>query len=350
MQKVRLGKSGLMVSRIGFGGIPIQRLNENDAVAVVKRCIDLGITFIDTANAYTTSEGRIGKAIQGQRNDLILATKTQARTKEGVGAHLAQSLKMLGTEYIDLYQFHNVNDSRSLERVLDPNGAMGVIDKAMKDGTVKHLGVTCHSIDAAKEAAKIERFETIMFPFNFMASEPGLELLELAKNHDVGFIAMKPMSGGMLTNATLSFKYLLQFPEVVPLVGIEKPEEIEEIVQVLGKTWKLTAAEKNEIQRLKDELGTRFCRRCDYCQPCTVGIPISTVMTANSFAKRLPPERTFGPGMVTEAMKKAEACSDCGECETRCPYNLPIREIIKERLQWFEAARAEFIRKTTSTQ
>lgn len=347
MQKVRLGKSELMVSRIGFGGIPIQRLTEDDAVIVLQKCMDLGVTFIDTANNYTTSEARIGKAIQGRRKDLILATKTIARTKESVEANLAQSLKMFGTDYIDLYQFHNVNDPKSLERVLDPNGPMGVIEKAMKEGTVKHLGVTCHAIDAAKEAVKVSRFETIMFPFNFIASEPGLELLELARKHDVGFIAMKPLSGGMLTNARLSFKYLLQFPEVVPVVGIEKPGEIEEIVQLLGKSWKLTTAEKTEMQRLKEALGTRFCRRCDYCQPCTVGIPISTVMVAHSFAKRMPPERIFGAGMIVEAMKKATACSDCGECETRCPYNLPIREIIQERMKWFEEAKAEWAKNRT---
>jgi uncharacterized protein len=346
MEKVRLGRSELKVTRIGFGGIPIQRLNEEGAVAVVKKCIDLGINYLDTAHNYTTSEGYIGKAIRGRRKDLILATKSGARTKEGVEAELAQSLKALGTDYIDLYQFHNVSDSKNLERVLDPKGPMGVVNKAMKDGVIKHVGITCHAIDGAKEAVKTDRFETVMFPFNFMASEPGLELLELAKKHDVGFIAMKPLSGGMLTNATLSFKYLLQFPEVIPIVGIEKTGEIEEIVQLLGKSWKLTRAEKAEMKRLKDELGSTFCRRCDYCQPCTAKILISTVMVGPSFVKRMPAERLFGPGaMLTTAMSKVEECTDCGECETRCPYKLPIREIMKERLQWFKEAQAEYLKK-----
>jgi hypothetical protein len=346
MEKVRLGRSGLMVSRIGFGGIPIQRLSEDDAVAVVKRCLELGITYIDTANAYTTSEARIGKAIRGKRRSLILATKTQARNKEGVEAHLKQSLKMLGTSYIDLYQFHNVSDSKNLDMVLDRKGPMGVVEKAMRDGIIRHVGVTCHSIDAAKEAAKIDRFETVMYPFNFIASEPGIELLELCRKHDVGFIAMKPLSGGMLPDVTLAFKYLLQFPDVVPIVGIEKIAEIEEIAQIISKSWKLTKAEKTEMQRLINELGTRFCRRCDYCQPCTAGIPISTVMTSDSFAKRLPPERVFGPGMVANAIDKVANCTDCGECETRCPYKLPIREILKERAEWYLKAKAKYSKQT----
>ena len=258
-------------------------------------------------------------------------------------AHLAQSLKMLGTSYIDLYQFHNVSDSKNLDMVLSRNGPMSVVEKAMKDGVIKHVGVTCHAVDAAKEAVKTDRFETVMFPFNFMASEPGIELLEVARKHDVGFIAMKPLSGGMLTNVTLSFKYLLQFPDVIPIVGIERIPEIEEIVQIINKPWKLTRAEKTEMTRLKKELGNKFCRRCEYCQPCTAGIPISTVMTSESFAKRLPPERVFG-GMLKDAIKKVAECTDCGECESRCPYKLPIRELIKERAQWYPKAEAEYFK------
>lgn len=341
MDKVRLGRSGLMVSRVGFGGIPIQRLSEDEAVAVVKRCLELGITYLDTASGYTTSERRIGKAIHSNRRGLILATKSTARTSEGIEAHLAQSLKMLGTSYIDLYQFHNVSDSKNLDMVLARNGPMSIIEKAKKEGVVKHVGITCHTIDAAKEAVKTDRFETVMFPFNFIASEPGLELLELARKHNVGFIAMKPLSGGMQTNITVSFKYLLQFPDVVPIVGIEKIKEIEEIVQVLKKSRKLTSAERAEMQKVIKELGTRFCRRCDYCQPCSVGIPISTVMAITGYAKTSPPAYVFGSAMQ-DIMKKAEGCTDCGECESRCPYKLPIREIIKERLQWYFKAEADY--------
>jgi len=341
MEKVRLGKTGMMVSRIRFGGIPIQRLTDDEAVAVVKRCLDLGVTYLDTANAYTTSEARIGKAIAGRRKDLVIATKSGARTREGVEQHLALSLKNLGTDYIDLYQFHNVSDSRNLQMVLDPNGPVSVVEKAMKDGAIRHMGVTSHSMDAAKEAVKTGRFETVMFPFNFITSEPATDLLPLCQEHDVALIAMKPLAGGMLDNARLAFKYLLQFPDVVPLVGIEKPGEIEEIVGLLGMSWKLTAAEKRQMQKMIAELGNQFCRRCDYCQPCTANIAISTVMNMPSFAKRMPPARIFA-GQFNEVMKKAYDCTDCGDCEERCPFKLPIREIMKQRRDWFAALREEY--------
>lgn len=341
METFRLGKSGLQATRIGFGGIPIQRLTDEEAVTVVRRCLDLGINYIDTANAYTTSERRIGMAIAGRRKGLILATKSGARTRDGVGQNLANSLKMLGTDYIDLYQFHGVNDQKNLDMVLDPNGPWGVVEKAMKDGVIKHVGITCHSTDTAKEAVKTDRFETIMFPFNFITSEPANDLLPLCRKHDVGFIAMKPMAGGMLEDATLAFKYLLQYPDVLPLIGIEKAWEIEEIVALLGKSIKLSAAEKTRMKKMSAELGDRFCRRCDYCQPCTANIAISTVMNAPGFAKRMPPERIFA-GSFAPVLQKLYDCTDCGDCETRCPFNLPIREIMKETGEWYKKAKAEW--------
>ena len=341
MHKVRLGRTEMMVSRLGFGGIPIQRVSEDEAVAVVRRCLELGINFIDTANAYTTSEERIGKAISGRREGLILATKSQSRSRNGVERHLKLSLQNLGVESIDLYQFHGINDFKDLDRVLDPNGPLVLLEEAKNAGQIKHIGITSHQIDVAKEAVKSDRFETIMFPFNFVTCEPAEELLPLAREHDVGFIAMKPMAGGMLDNVTLAFKYLLQFPDVVPVVGIEKVREIEEIVRVLDGAWPMTEAEQHEIQMLREELGTRFCRRCDYCQPCTEEIPISTVMVSQSFARRMPPERIF-TGWIAEALEKAASCTECGECEERCPYHLPIREVIADRAQWYQEEKKKY--------
>jgi len=341
MEKVRLGRTEMMVSRVGFGGIPIQRDSEEESIVVVRRCIELGVNFIDTANAYTTSEGRIGKAISGRREGLILATKTHERTSEGIENHLQQSLKQLGVESIDLYQFHNVSDSNSLNALLDPKGPFATVEKAKRDGIIKHIGITSHSIDIAKEAVKTDRFETIMFPFNFITSEPVDELLPLAREHDVGFIAMKPLGGGILSNATIAFKYLLQFPDVVPIPGIEKPHEIDEIVQILDGPWQMTEEEQAEMQRLREELGTRFCRRCDYCQPCEEEIPISMVMVSDSFAKRFPPERFFS-GRIADNLAKAANCTECGDCEERCPYDLPIREIIAERVEWYSEAKRRY--------
>jgi len=347
MEKIRLGKTEMMVSKLGFGGIPIQRVSEDEAVAVVKRCLELGITFLDTANGYTTSEERIGKAISGQRDGLTLATKTGARSREDVETHLNLSLKQLGVESIDLYQFHGVSDPNHLDMVLAPDGLMTVVEKAKRAGLVKHIGATSHSMDVAKEMVKSDRFETIMFPFNFITCEAADELLPLARKHDVGFIAMKPLAGGMLDNVTIAFKYLFQFPDIVPIPGIENINEIEEIVQVLAGPRPMTEAEQDEMQRLRDELGTRFCRRCNYCQPCTEEIPISMVMTSSSFFKRLPAERFFS-GMFAGAMEKAVNCTDCGECEVRCPYHLPIREIMNEQVKWYQEVKREYQEKQSA--
>jgi aryl-alcohol dehydrogenase-like predicted oxidoreductase len=186
MEKIRLGKTGMMISQLGFGGIPIQRDSEDEAIAVIRRCLELGITFIDTANGYTTSEERIGQAISGRRPELILATKSGARTADGIEQHLKLSLERLRVKYIDLYQFHGVSDFKALEMVLDPRGPMAVVEEAKKKGIIKHIGITSHSMDVAKEAVKTDRFETIMFPLNFITNEAADQLLPLAREHDVG--------------------------------------------------------------------------------------------------------------------------------------------------------------------
>jgi len=338
METVRLGRTEMMVSRLGFGGIPIQRVSEDEAIAVVTRCLELGITFIDTANAYTTSEGRIGKAISGRRDEVILATKTLSRSREVVQSHLKFSLERLGVEYLDLYQFHQVGDFESLKAVLSPDGPLGLVEEARKEGLVRHIGISSHQIDVAKEAVKSDRFETVMFPLNFIACEAADKLLPLARDHDVGFIAMKPLAGGRIQNIAVAFKYLLQFPDVVPIPGIEKVHEIEEIVRVLEGQRAITEAELCDMEQLKQELGTRFCRRCDYCQPCSAEIPISMVMNSDNFFMTMPPYRLFS-GHIAEMLAKAADCTECGECEERCPYHLPIREMIKEHIDKYQEAK-----------
>ncbi len=241
MDKIRLGKTGMMVTRLGFGGIPIQRLTAKDAVAVVSKCLDLGLNYIDTANGYSTSEERIGKAVKGRRHDVFIATKTFPGTPDIIEKNLDLSLKRLDTDYIDLYQFHGVNDKATLDRILDPeNGLYQVFEKAKKAGKIRHIGITSHQMDAAKMEVKTGKFETIMFPFNVITSEPAKELLPLCRQHDVGFIVMKPLAGGMLDNATIAFKYLLQFPDVVTIPGIEKIKEIEEIYNIYENPHQVT--------------------------------------------------------------------------------------------------------------
>jgi len=341
METVRLGKTGMTVSRLGFGGIPIQRATEETSIAVVRRCLDLGINFIDTAEVYTTSEARIGKAIAGRREEIILATKSLARDREGMEKHLQQSLKRLDVEQIDLYQFHQVGDLKALETVLDRNGPMAALEAARSKGQVKHIGITSHSLDTAKEAVKTGRFETVQFPFNFIECEAADELIPLAREHDVGFIGMKPLAGGALDNVNLAFKYLLQFPEVVPIPGIQENREIEEIVRVLEGSHQLTEEEQREIQRLRQELGSSFCRRCDYCQPCDEGIMISMALTGRGYLTRAPSEWFFS-GPFADILGKAAGCTECGECEDRCPYHLPIREMLSEQVEWFKQMKEGF--------
>lgn len=335
MKSIRLGQTGLQVSRVGFGGIPIQRLGEDEAVRVVRHCLDVGVTFLDTANGYSTSEERIGMAIAGRREQVVIATKTGARDKATAQEHLALSLKRLNTAYIDLWQFHGVSTFEEYEQVLGPGGAMEAAREALQSGQIRHIGITSHSMDVALHAVPSGHFETVQFPFNFVTNEPAQELVPLARAHDVGFIAMKPMAGGLLEDATLAFKYLLQFENVLPDPGIEKIEEIEEIVGIAGGPYEMTSAERQRLETIRAEVGTRFCRRCEYCQPCPEGVRIPVIVNLRSFWKRMPVQ-TFSEGWVAAAVESGDLCVNCGECEEKCPYKLPIQEMIDENLAFFE--------------
>ena len=344
MEQIRLGKNNLKVTRLGFGGIPIQRVSEEDAIAVVKSVVDSGITFIDTAHGYTTSEERIGKAIAGQRDKVILATKSPSRTGDGVRGDLKLSLEHLQTDYIDLYQLHGVSDSEKLKAVLAPGGPLAVAEKAKSDGVVKHIGVSTHSMDIAKELVKMDFVETLMFPFNFMAHEAADELLDLARENDVGFIAMKPLAGGVLGYVNLAMKYLCQFSDVEILVGMEQISEIEELISIVDNPPTITAAELQEIEKLREEMGTKFCRRCNYCQPCQQEVPISSIMIFPSMLKRFTTAQLYENETGTRGMmERAEKCIQCGECEERCPYHLPIREMMTEHLALYKEERAKYL-------
>lgn len=335
MKTMRFGKTGLQVSRIAFGGIPIQRLTEAEAIRVVQRCLDLGVTFLDTAAGYTTSEERIGKAIVGRREQVVLATKTTARDRAAALEHLEQSLRRLQVDVIDLWQLHNVSTFEALDQALGPDGALEAARQAVEVGKVRHIGITSHSMDVALKAVPLGCFETLQFPFNFVTSEPADKLLPLARQHDLGFIAMKPLGGGMLSDANLCIKYLLQFDGVLPDPGIQRVEEIEEIAAIVAGPWDLSSEEWKAIGRIKSEVGTRFCRRCGYCEPCPQGVRISTVMVLESFWKRMPIER-LRDGWIAEAAASARECIQCGECEDKCPYHLPIRDMIVENYELYE--------------
>ncbi len=334
MQQVELGQTGLRVSAVAFGGIPIQRLTEDAAIAVVRRCLDLGVTMLDTAHGYSTSEERIGRAIAGRREGLVLATKSPAREAGPFREQMELSFQRLGVAYIDLFQFHNVSTPEALAQILTPGGPMDIAREAKAAGRIGHIGVTSHKLEMAIEMVSSGLFETLMFPFNYITNEPAEELIPLCREKGVGFIAMKPMGGGLLEDATLSFKFLRQHKDVLPVVGIENMAEIEEIVGIMEGPTTFTPEEEARLAEIIAFLGPRFCRRCDYCQPCQQGIPISTVMTIKSFARRMPPERVFGE-WGQELIAKAETCIVCGECAERCPYGLPVPDMLSENVSWY---------------
>jgi predicted aldo/keto reductase-like oxidoreductase len=341
MEKIRLGKTGVMVSRIGFGGIPIQKSSEAEALRIVSSCFDLGINFFDTSRVYTTSEERIGKALAGHREEAIIATKTVSRTAEKISEDLATSLKHLGTDYVDLYQFHNVSTDDDLKTVIAPGGLLDVVRRAQKEGTVRHIGITSHRLDVAKEAVKAGCFETIMVALNFVNTEAADELLAMAQENDTGVIIMKSMAGGMLENPVLAFKYLMQFPDALPLIGIAKEGEMEETIRIVEAGEPITEDDQREINRIRKELGTGFCRMCNYCQPCPQQIMISAIMYTKVAITRFDPKRIF-EGEWNTFMEKVPDCIDCGECEERCPYNLPIRGRIKEAADNYAAAKKAY--------
>lgn len=346
MKTVRLGKTGLKVSRVGMGGIPIQRPPLDEAIKVLQRAFDLGVNLVDTSIGYGDSEERIGKGLIGRREQVIVATKGRWKDKTTALENIEQSLKRLNTDYIDLWQFHGVNTLEGYEGVLGPDGAMEGAQAALQAGKIRHIGISSHSPDVAKRAVVSGHFETIQFPFNFVARELAEELVPLAREHDVGFIAMKPFAGGMLRKANLAIRYLLQFEGVVPIPGIERAAEIEEIADIVASgPWELTPQEQQEIEEIRARVGTRFCRRCRYCMPCPQEVEIQPLMTLPILWELWPPDLSFSErsigGYMTHAVESATNCIQCGECELKCPYQLPIREIIADNIAFYERMAAE---------
>jgi predicted aldo/keto reductase-like oxidoreductase len=320
-----------MVSRVAFGGIPIMRVLKNEAVRLVRETIELGINFIDTANGYSDSEEKIGDAIRGiRREDLVLTSKSTAGDKKTFNEHLDLSLKRLGVDNIDIYQLHNVATEAQRNAVFAPNGALEGLEEAIKNGKVRFPAFSSHSIPIAIDLMKRGKFAAVQLPFNYIDYEAADEAIPLAKKLDMGFIAMKPMGGGLLDDAGLSFRFLAQYDSIVPDPGIEKPEEIREIAEIVKKNEKLSKDDKREIERQLGEFGSSWCHRCDYCQPCPQGIHISTALNGKSFFKRMTAERARS--FLEPAYKKAKTCVECRECVRRCPYNLEIPSLLKEQL------------------
>ena len=330
MEYVTFGKTGLSISRVGFGGIPIQKNDAESSLALIQSLVEHGINYIDTARGYTVSEALIGNAMAelGVRHKFVLATKSMARTREAMAADIDTSLKNLKTNYIELYQVHNPS-MEQLATVCEDGGALEALLEAKAVGKIGHIGVTAHSLAVFERALALDWVETIMFPYNIVETQ-GEELIARCREKNIGFIAMKPMAGGAIEDAALAMRFICNNPAVsVVIPGMYCEREVEENVGAVSDASELSEMEMEKIAEIRGELGTNFCRRCNYCAPCTAGISIPSVFLFGGYLERYGLENWARQRYATLAVK-AGACVGCGVCETRCPYELPIRDMLKK--------------------
>ena len=328
-----LGKTGLKISRMGLGGIPIQRIDAEGTKTLLHQLMDAEVNFIDSARGYSVSEAYLGYALEGIRDKFVLATKSMARTKEEMARDVDISLKNLRTDYIDLYQFHNPN-AEQLDQLLGEGGAMEALQEAKAAGKIGHIGITLHAADLFERVLEYDWVESIMFPYNIVETQAE-ELFARAKEKNIGIICMKPLAGGALEDASLAMRFAASNPNLdVIIPGMADREEAEVNLAAVNCTQPFTPEQLQKMEQLRRELGNQFCRRCNYCAPCTVGISISNVFIFQGYLNRY--------GLAEWARERyrampasAAACVGCGVCEQRCPYKLPIRDMLKTAAEQF---------------
>ena len=329
-----LGKTGLKVSKISLGGISFQQMDQDEANKLIEKALEYGINFIDTARGYTVSESLIGGALSGKRQQVFLATKSMARDKDGLKRDIEISLDNFKTDYIDLYQFHNVGSLQELERIMGKGGAFEALQKYRDKGIIKHIGITSHNIDIIKGAINYDVLETIQCPYNAVETQ-GSEVFRKACERNLGVIAMKPLAGGAITNARAALKFILQNPHVTCAIpGMSSIEQLTDNMKAIDE-MPLSEKEMEALSKEASELGERFCRRCGYCKPCPRGININELLTLESYYKRYN-LMEWAQGRYDSQSSKASDCEKCGLCETKCPYNLPIREMLESVKETFE--------------
>ncbi|MBN1632404.1 MAG: aldo/keto reductase [Thermoleophilia bacterium] len=346
MQRMVLGRTGLETYRLGLGGIPIQRISEAEAVAMVGHALERGVDFIDTSRAYTTSERRIGLALKqagiapdgrspeaGRR--VVIASKSHSKTADAMRADLETSLTELQRDYIDIYKCHFVTNEADYERVTSPGGALEALQRARQEGLIGHIGISSHGLDVLDRALDDDLFDVIMVCFSFLEPKAGETIIPKAREKNVGVLAMKPFSGGVIDDPRPALRYALAEPGVLVVAGVEFPDLFDQNWRVFQEGGALTDADHQRIAEIRQANDKVFCRRCGYCQPCTEDIPIATMLGVRSLVKRMGLE-TFKGGFLWGGVEKARDCTACGECMTRCPYELPIPDLIRENLEWLD--------------
>lgn len=329
MKKVRLGKTGLMVTKTAMGCLPVQRCGRDEAVKLLRAAYEGGINYFDTANAYTDSEEKIGLALSDVRDKIILSTKSAARDKKGVLAHIENSLRMMKTDYIDLFQFHQVPEVPDAN---DPEGAFAGALEAKKLGWIGHIGVTSHRVDVAEECIASGNFETLQFPFSYISAQRDLDLAAKCREADMGYIAMKGLAGGMLTNARACAAFMNCFENVVPIWGIQRMEELSQWLALAEEEPQMDAELDAFIQKERQELSGSFCRSCGYCMPCPMGIEIRNCARMDMLLRRSPWQQYMSEEL-RQKMEKIEDCIECRSCSSRCPYQLDTPNLLKYMLK-----------------
>ena len=331
MQYRKLGRTDLMVSCIGFGGLPFAGLRQDEAYKVLNAALDEGVNFIDTARGYRESEELIGNAVADRRGDYYLATKARTRTESSIMEELERSLNNLKTDLIDLYQIHYVNTRDEFAEVMKKGGAFDVFKKLQKEGTIRFTGITGHNTQVLLDAAKTGAFDTIQGAFSYIERDQKVfDLIDYCASNDIGFIVQKPLAGGALTCAASALKYILQFPVSTVIPGMVSVEQVEENTALADEHYTLSEREEGELDEIVDQLDKNFCRRCYYCHPaCPENIRIGVILEfygKAKFQENLELARRWYRGYKINSTN----CTECGQCEPECPYGLPIRQMLKE--------------------